>query len=327
MDKPEIISLKAVTHRYKINLKHGKKELKALDSITAQIPKGVITGYVGLNGAGKTTTIKILAGILRNTSGEVIVNNSSPFTNRIAFTKQMGIMFGQINQLLGTLTLADNFELIRRIYDINKKDYNERIEYFLNLLHLTDKKMTPARYLSFGQSVKANLIISVLHNPVLLLLDEPTIGVDVVSKDNINAFLRQINADFKTSILITSHDIYNIEKLVTHILLIDKGKLLFNGAVDVFKTTYKTRNKITVEFNTEDVTGKIQNEIAACFTGMQVSELCFNGNVCSFFIPSQVNALDFVSKINAIATLKNILVTEQNLEETIKRAVMEESNQ
>lgn len=323
MNGSTIISLKNVTHIYKANSK-SKKELKALDNITTEIPKSKITGFIGLNGAGKTTTIKILSGILHNTSGEVIVSGLSPFKNRIEFTKHIGVMFGQLNQLLSSLNLDDNFELIRRIYGINKNVYQERIDYFLHLLNLTEKRTTAARYLSFGQSVKANLICSLLHNPNILLLDEPTIGVDILSKDNINSFLQKINSELKTSILITSHDIYNIEKIVDHIVLVDKGKLLFNGSIDDFKMKYKTLTKISFELNTKTISTEIQTQIANLFSGMNYTGLCFNNNTCSFFIPANLNAFDFISKINTEMQLKNILVSEQNLEEVVKLAVQGE---
>ena len=238
-----VVKLEHLTHCYKSRSKDKDKTFKALDDISLEIMSGDIVGYVGLNGAGKTTTIKILSGILHNSSGGVSVNGLSPFKKRLEFTSKIGVMFGGTNQLMTSLTLEDNLELIRRIYRIEKKVFTERLEYFLALLKLTEKRKTAVRYFSFGQRIKANLMCELLHNPPLLLLDEPTIGVDIVSKDNINEFLKQVNRDFGTTIIITSHDIHNIEKLVNKVLLIDSGKLLFHGGVDEFKETYMTAKK------------------------------------------------------------------------------------
>ncbi len=322
MNNNIIIELKNLTHVYKTHSKKQVKEFKALDDISLSIPEGKIVGYIGLNGAGKTTSIKIISGILKNTSGSVIVNGMNPFDNRVDFTRNIGVSFSQTNQLIGTLNLKDNFELIRRIYNIPKSEYKERLAYFLELLNLQNKIDSPARYLSFGQSTKANLIIALLHNPKLLLLDEPSIGVDILSKDNINSFLKKINAEFKTSILITSHDIHNIEKLISDVLLIDKGKLLFNGSIEDFMKKYKTRNKINVELADDFLqNNNIKEVIENCFSNMQYDNLIIENKTCSFYIPANLNALDYISNLNNKIKLKNILVNEEDLESIVKSSV------
>ncbi|MBQ7612331.1 MAG: ATP-binding cassette domain-containing protein [Spirochaetaceae bacterium] len=320
-----VVKLENLTHCYKSRSKDKDKTFKALDDISLEIMSGDIVGYVGLNGAGKTTTIKILSGILHNTSGEVSVNGLSPSKKRNDFTSKIGVMFGGTNQLMTSLTLEDNLELIRRIYRIEKKVFTERLEYFLALLKLTEKRKTAVRYFSFGQRIKANLMCALLHNPPLLLLDEPTIGVDIVSKDNINEFLKQVNRDFGTTIIITSHDIHNIEKIVNKVLLIDTGKLLFHGGVDAFKERYKTGNNVSIKFEDElsecilQQCENILNEFTA--SGVVQSENGFN-----FFIRSEVNPLDVVNKLNELGKIKTMNITEQTLEDIIKYAVSKEHN-
>ena len=260
---------------------------------------------------------------MHNTSGEVSVNGLSPFKKRLEFTSKIGVMFGGTNQLMTSLTLEDNLELIRRIYRIEKKVFTERLEYFLALLKLTEKRKTAVRYFSFGQRIKANLMCALLHNPPLLLLDEPTIGVDIVSKDNINEFLKQVNPDFGTTIIITSHDIHNIEKLVNKVLLIDSGKLLFHGGVDAFKERYKTGNNVSIKFENE-LSENILQQCESILHEFNLDDVKTNENGFNFFIRSEVNPLDVVNKLNELGKIKTMNITEQTLEDIIKYAVSKE---
>src|ERR1700726_4445688 len=205
------------------------RTVAAVDRVSFSIERGEMVGYIGPNGAGKSTTIKMLTGILVPTSGEICINGFVPFQQRRQYVKSIGVVFGQRTQLWWDIAVVESFKLLRRIYDVSRRDFDERMEVFNQILGIRDYLHTPVRKLSLGERMRCDLAAALLHNPPLLFLDEPTIGLDVVAKDNIRKFLRAINLEFRTTILLTTHDLDDIEELCRRIMIIDHGRVLFDG--------------------------------------------------------------------------------------------------
>lgn len=220
---------------------------KAVDDISFTISDGEIVGYIGSNGAGKSTTIKMMTGILTPTDGECLVNGVNPSKNRKANAQNIGVVFGQRTQLWWDLPLGESFTILKEIYNVSDAAYQERLEFLNRVLELQDFFDRPVRTLSLGQRMRADLGAALLHNPKVLYLDEPTIGLDLVVKDNIRAAIKEINEKYNTTVILTTHDIGDIEELCSRIIIIDAGKKIYDGTLDELKDTYGTTRKVTME--------------------------------------------------------------------------------
>ena len=213
----------------------GKREVhevRALDDISFTIADGEIVGYIGPNGAGKSSTIKILSGILTPDSGTCLVNGRVPWKDRKKHVADIGVVFGQRTQLWWDVPVIDSFSLLRDIYRIDDACYRRNVEELTELLDLAQLLRTPTRQLSLGQRMRCEIAASLLHDPKVLFLDEPTIGLDAVSKLAVRSFIQQRNRDRGTTVLLTTHDMQDIEALAGRILLIGKGRLLMDGSFE-----------------------------------------------------------------------------------------------
>jgi ABC-2 type transport system ATP-binding protein len=221
---------------------------KAVEDISFKIDKGEVVGYIGPNGAGKSTTIKILSGVLTPTSGSVTVNGIIPYKSRKENAQKIGVVFGQRSQLYWDLPVADTFELHQKLYNIKDDLYKANRKYFTDILEMQDFIDQPVRQLSLGQKMKANLALSMLHDPDILYLDEPTIGLDVMSKKALRACITDINRDKQTTIILTTHDMDDIEAVCGRLILIDKGRKLFDGGLTDFEEQYKSGYVVRMQF-------------------------------------------------------------------------------
>ena len=212
--------------------------VKAVDDISFDVPKGEILGFIGANGAGKSTTIKMLTGILTPTEGRVEINGQIPYKNRKKYVKEIGVVFGQRTQLWWDLPLVETFSVLKQIYQVEDKDFDKRMGFLNEVLELDDFIKSPVRTLSLGQRMRADLAASMIHNPKVLFLDEPTIGLDVAVKNNIRKAITQINEEEKTTIILTTHDLNDIETLCKRIVMIDKGKIMYDGRLLDMKQQY-----------------------------------------------------------------------------------------
>lgn len=199
--------------------------VKALDDISFKINDGEMVGYIGPNGAGKSSTIKIMSGILNPDSGECIINGRTPWKERINHVKEIGVVFGQRSQLWWDVPVIDSFELLRDIYDVDSVTYKKNLDKLVTLLDLATIVKTPTRLLSLGQRMRCEIAASLLHDPKILFLDEPTIGLDAVSKIAVREFIKSINKESGTTVILTTHDMQDIEALTKRILPIGKGKV------------------------------------------------------------------------------------------------------
>lgn len=221
--------------------------IKAIDDISFSIKKGEIVGYIGPNGAGKSTTIKILSGILVPDSGSVLINRYTPWKDRTKYVKDIGVVFGQRSQLWWDIPAIDSFNLLKDIYGISNSEYQNNLNELIKLLDLKDIMNIPVRQLSLGNRMRLEIAASLLHKPKILFLDEPTIGLDAVSKKNVRDFIKKINKSTNVTVILTTHDMNDIEALAKRIILIGKGKLLYDGSLSKLKKKYDYIRKIHVD--------------------------------------------------------------------------------
>jgi len=205
--------------------------LRAVDSISLEIEPGEVVGYIGANGAGKSTTIKMLTGILHPTSGTVEVSGMVPHNNRIAYTRRIGVVFGQRTQLWWDIAVIEAFRLLSRVYRVERTDFDQRLKQFVEVLGIGELLHRPVRKLSLGERMRCDLAASLLHNPPVVFLDEPTIGLDVAVKSRIRDFILEINANHNTTVILTTHDMKDIERICERVVIIDKGHILFDGSL------------------------------------------------------------------------------------------------
>ncbi|MBR2970142.1 MAG: ATP-binding cassette domain-containing protein [Clostridia bacterium] len=231
--------------------KREKKIIEALKNVTFEIEEGDIVGYIGPNGAGKSTTIKIMSGILTPTSGECSIMGYTPWKNRKQYVKNIGVVFGQRSQLWWDVPIIDSFELLKDIYKIPDKEYEETLNELVKTLNLGELLNRPLRQLSLGQKMKCELAGSLLHRPKILFLDEPTIGLDAVTKLSVREFIKTINKKWGTTIILTTHDMSDIDALTNKIILIGRGQILYNGSFSEIKQKYDKTKLIEVEFAQE----------------------------------------------------------------------------
>jgi ABC-2 type transport system ATP-binding protein len=226
--------------------------IRAVNNISFRIEEGELVGYIGPNGAGKSTSIKMLCGILVPTSGHIEVNGLVPHKERMKNTRQIGAVFGQKTQLWWDVPVIESLRLFRDIYKVPEAQYKHNMDMFNDLLDLHEFQNTPVRQLSLGQRLRADMAAALLHNPRLLFLDEPMIGVDVVAKERLRNFIHEINRDQKVTILLTTHDMVDIEKVCSRIMIIDHGRIVYDGNLEQMREQYGTQRTLVVEFE-EDV--------------------------------------------------------------------------
>jgi ABC-2 type transport system ATP-binding protein len=222
--------------------------VRAVNQISFTIDRGEIVGYLGPNGAGKSTTIKMLTGILVPTSGEVHVNGFIPHRQRTDNAKQIGVVFGQRTHLWFDLPVEESFDLLRHIYHIPVSRYHENLDLFNQILGLDEFFRTPVRQLSLGQRMRADIAAALLHDPEIVFLDEPTIGLDIVVKNRIRQFITQINQERGVTIILTTHDLDDVEKLCRRVILIDQAKIIFDGQLNALRNSLSTERLLVVDF-------------------------------------------------------------------------------
>ena len=221
--------------------------VRALNDISFKIDDGEILAYIGPNGAGKSTTIKILCGILTPDKGNCIVDGYVPWKDRKSYVKNIGVVFGQRSQLWWDIPIIDSFELIKDMYDIDSRTYKQNVSELCQLLDLEEIVKTPARNLSLGQRMRCEIVASLLHDPKILFLDEPSIGLDAVSKLAVRDFIKRINAEKGTTVILTTHDMQDIEALTHRVMLIGKGQILLDGSLEELKKKVSDKKEIIIK--------------------------------------------------------------------------------
>jgi len=236
---------------FKSLFKSKYKELTAVDNISFNLKRGEVVGFIGPNGAGKSTTIKILSGILFPDSGKINVLGMSPQKDRKKLAYKIGCVFGQKPQLWYHLPAIDTFNLFSKIYELDDKEYKKRLDYLVKMFEVEDILNTPVRKLSLGQRMRCEIVASMLHKPEILFLDEPTIGLDIVAKQKIRELILDLNKKEKVTILLTSHDTQDIEHLCERIIIINHGRVVYDGSIEKLQKDYLNTKIVSVKFSSE----------------------------------------------------------------------------
>lgn len=296
-------------------LKREHKTINALKNVSFEVEEGDIVGYIGPNGAGKSTTIKIMSGILTPTSGECSIMGYCPWKYRKQYVKNIGVVFGQRSQLWWDVPIIDSFELLKDIYKIPNKEYEETLNELTETLNLKELLNRPLRQLSLGQKMKCELAGSLLHRPKLLFLDEPTIGLDAVTKLSVRKFIKEINSRWGTTIILTTHDMSDIEALTNKIILIGRGQILYNGSFSAIKHKYDNIKQIEVEFKHEYENLEFEN----------YEVVTHNKNMATLKnLPNTTfNTKDFVNEISQSYEIVDFSVKSMNVDEILAKLYTE----
>lgn len=238
-------------------------EVRAVDGISFDIEEGEIVGYIGANGAGKSTTIKMMCGILHPTGGSVTVGGLDFEKNRQKINKQMGVVFGQKTQLWWDIPLIETFKILKSIYEVSDEDYEERFNYLCDLLDMRPFLTQTVRSLSLGQRMRADFAAALIHSPKIVYLDEPTIGLDVLVKDKIRGAIKELNKKYNITVILTTHDMKDIEELCNRIIIIDKGKILYDGSLANIKYRFGNTKTIFIPSNVSLDEGELKEKFGS----------------------------------------------------------------
>ena len=291
----------------------------AVDDISFEVDRGEIIGFIGPNGAGKSTVIKMLTGILTPTSGECIIDGQIPTKNRKNYVKEIGVVFGQRTQLWWDLALRETYMVLKEIYEIPDDKYEKRMAFLNEVLELDDFITSPVRTLSLGQRMRADIAAALLHDPKVLFLDEPTIGLDVVVKDSIRKAIRKIQSESGTTIILTTHDLEDIELLCKRIVMVDKGKKVFDGELAELKRRFGQMREMHFELTDFDDFCKLGYATDFDF---DKEDICVNVTGCSVdvrFNSDTVSVEDMLSYTLKRVHVKDINVKDADIEEIIRR--------
>jgi ABC-2 type transport system ATP-binding protein len=286
----------------------------AVEDVNLTMEAGELVGYIGPNGAGKSTTIKMLTGILVPTSGDIRVAGIVPYQKRIENARNIGVVFGQRSQLYWDLPLRESFELLRAIYAVPRPKYDENMAFFSEILDLDEFMTTPVRQLSLGQRMRGDFAAAMLHDPPIIYLDEPTIGLDVVAKEAIRTFIAKINEERGTTVILTTHDLADVERLCNRIVLIDDGRIVYDGELERLRMEYGTHRTLVVTL------AEPCENLTFPHTEMVEQE----ANVVHLkFDRRKITAEHLLRLVTERCTISDVSIVEPEMEDIIRRIYLE----
>ena len=292
------------------------RTINALDGVSFEIERGELVGYIGPNGAGKSTTIKVISGILTPDSGRCEIGGLVPWENRIAHVKRIGVVFGQRTQLWWDLPVIESFDLLRDIYGVGHTEYIAKKDELIDRLDIGSLLNTPVRLLSLGQRTRCDLAAALLHDPSILFLDEPTVGLDSVSKLAFRNFIREFNRDRGLTVILTTHDMDDIEALCNRVMVIGSGQILSDGPLEDLRNRFSHERLLIVDF--EDENARISD------VGAKVIE--HHGHRARLsFDPSEISASELISRVTSQHPVRDLFVENPPIEEIIARMYSENS--
>lgn len=300
--------------------------VNAVNNINFTINKGEIIGYIGANGAGKSTTIKMMSGILTPTEGTITVDGRIPYLQRTENAKNIGVVFGQKTQLWWDLPLGETFAILKEIYQVPDDIYTEQMIYFDEIFQLSDFMQQTVRTLSLGQRMRADLAASMLHNPKVLYLDEPTIGLDVMVKERIRKAIKDLNQKYGTTIILTTHDMSDIEELCHRIIIIDKGQLIYDGALENIRRDFGYERTLLFDLRFEDdELDHIHNNLSQIYNAIPLSNetnLKITLSIQQLKIQFNRNELNISDIMNFVLKTYNVLdfsIKDMDVEAIVKQ--------
>jgi len=290
-------------------LRRTKVEVSAVDRVSFEVRRGEIVGYLGPNGAGKSTTIKMMTGILTPTSGRIEVLGHVPVRERRELARKIGVVFGQRSQLWWDLPLGDSFDLLHHVYRTDASRHKARRDGLVDLLDIANLMSTPVRQLSLGQRMRGELIASLLHDPELVVLDEPTIGLDIVSKDRVRGFLLDMNKQDGTTILLTTHDLGDVERLCERLIMIDEGHVVWDGGLAEFRAAHAPHRVLVADLQPGVAAPELDG----------VALIRQEGARCWFeFDRNERSAAQVISALTSIVSVRDLSVEEADIEDIVR---------
>ncbi len=334
------IQLKSVSKEFKtLNRREGLKGsikdlfsrdyniVKAVNDISMRIMDGEMVGYLGPNGAGKSTTIKMMTGVLEPTTGEILVNGRIPYRNRSQNAQEIGVVFGQRSQLWWALPVIESFNILRDIYQIDHKAYKGMLEYYESLVDIRSLYNKPVRQLSLGQRTLCDILAAFLHNPSVVFLDEPTIGLDVSMKSKIRDLIKSLNKEKGTTVILTTHDMGDVDALCKRIVIIDKGKVLYDNDIENLKKFFGAYRTLKVSFGKESsdyateelerLAGDLQKQLDQHFSMVHSVPVTVNEEWIDILVNedelSMMEVLNYVQGIRKIYDMKMQEITTESI--------------
>ena len=291
-------------------VRRERRVVRAVDGVSFEIERGAMVGYVGPNGAGKSTTVKMLTGILVPSAGRISVAGLEPVAQRIQLARRIGVVFGQRIQLWWDLPLRDSFELLRHIYRVPFDRWRRNVDEFTELLDLGGFIQTPVRQLSLGQRMRGELTAAMLHDPEILFLDEPTIGLDIVAKARVREFLGSLNRERGVTVLLTTHDLADIERLCSRMLILDRGRVIYDGGIGALKELYGLERTLIVDL--EESAGPLE------VPGARV-ERVDGPRQWLRFRREETSAAELTAAVASRARLVDLAIEEPDIEDVVRR--------
>lgn len=299
-----------IVHTKAGRFRRNRGSVAAVRGVDLSVQAGEMVGYIGPNGAGKSTTIKMMTGILSPTSGSLQVLGMTPVDDRVALARRIGVVFGQRTQLWWDLPLGDSFDLLHAVYRTDRNRHQHNLRTFIELLDLGPQLDTPVRQLSLGQRMRGELAAALLHDPELVFLDEPTIGLDVVSKFAVRQFLTELNQERGTTVLLTTHDLADIEHLCERMVIIDKGHIMHDGPLEAFRSRFGSHRTVVVDFETEIDMVDVPN-VKVTRTDGPRQWLQFDRRVTT--------APEVISSVVSAHQIRDIAIEEPAIEDLVRR--------
>ena len=328
MNNEYAITMKNVSKEFKVlNRREGLKGsfldlfsrnykiVRAVNDVSINIKQGEIVGYLGPNGAGKSTTIKMMTGVLEPSSGEILVDGNEPYKNRTKNAQKIGVVFGQRTQLWWALPLIESFKILKDIYQISDKDYEDILNLYKSLVDIEDLLHKPVRQMSLGQRTLSDILAAFLHNPKIVFLDEPTIGLDVSMKSKIRTLIKALNKEKNTTVILTTHDMGDVDALCKRIVIIDKGKMLYDNDIEHLKGFFGSYRTLKVRGD-EDIK-VLEESLSEILKGFSISS---DDEWISILVDEDKTAVvDVLNTIQKNMKLKDMQLEEISTEEVIKK--------
>ncbi|MDO4864361.1 MAG: ATP-binding cassette domain-containing protein [Ruminococcus sp.] len=323
-----VIDIKNVTKEFKVlNRREGLagsirdlfsrdyKTVRAVDNVTMSIEQGEIVGYLGPNGAGKSTTIKMMTGVLEPTSGEILVNGKLPYKNRTKNAQNIGVVFGQRSQLWWALPLVESFRLLKDIYQISDEDYEGMMKLYQSLVDIEPLLHKPVRQMSLGQRTLSDILAAFLHDPKIVFLDEPTIGLDVSMKAKIRTLIHALNKEKNTTVILTTHDMGDVDALCRRIVIIDKGKMLYDNDISHLKGFFGSYR--TLKIRVDGDLRKASEVIAKQFPALKVTA---DDEWISILVDEEkITVMEVLTKLQKERRIRDMQLEEISTEDVIKK--------